>query len=82
MMIRHDKWHLVGHKFPSKGAYNIKDLLTLVHVVVFPLPCRPTNIITLFLPFVGVHGFTPEKHPLLIPLGIGEEIRHYAYMMS
>ena len=33
--------------------------LTFVQVVVFPLPCRPTNIIMLPLPFVGCQAGTP-----------------------
>lgn len=32
---------------------------TLEHVVVFPLPWRPTNMITLFFPLVGVQALTP-----------------------
>lgn len=33
--------------------------ITLEQVVVLPLPCKPTNIITLFFPLVGVQAFTP-----------------------
>lgn len=33
--------------------------VTLEQVVVFPLPWRPTNMMTLFLPLVGVQAFTP-----------------------
>jgi hypothetical protein len=36
----------------------------LVHVVVLPLPCRPTNMIMLALPFLGVCGFTPGSTSL------------------
>lgn len=32
---------------------------TLEQVVVFPLPCSPTNMMTLFFPLVGVQAFTP-----------------------
>ena len=34
-------------------------LPTFVHVVVLPLPCRPTNIMTLFLPLLGCQTCTP-----------------------
>ena len=32
---------------------------TLLHVVVFPLPCRPTNMITFCFPLLGFHCLTP-----------------------
>jgi len=32
---------------------------TLVHVVVLPLPWRPTNMMMLFCPLTGCHAFTP-----------------------
>ena len=36
-----------------------EHLHTFVHVVVFPLPCKPTNMMILFFPFVGCHAGTP-----------------------
>ena len=33
--------------------------LTLVHVVVFPLPCKPTNMMILGLPLTGCQAGTP-----------------------
>lgn len=32
---------------------------TLLHVVVFPLPCRPTNMMTFCFPLLGFHCLTP-----------------------
>lgn len=57
------------------GVYLQVCAVTLEQVVVFPLPCRPTNMMTLFFPLVGVQAFTPgstswkhSKHTLqLIP---------------
>ena len=34
-------------------------MITFVHVVVFPLPCNPTNMMTFGLPLVGCHCFSP-----------------------
>ena len=37
---------------------------TLVHVVVFPLPCSPTNMITFDFPLTGCHTGTPGSSNL------------------
>ena len=39
--------------------YHFNNINTFVQVVVFPLPWRPTNIITFCLPLLGCHACTP-----------------------
>ncbi len=45
--------------FPCLLSLKHPTILTFVQVVVLPLPCRPTNMMTLGLFFVGAHGLTP-----------------------
>ena len=45
-------------------SYFSNRVLTLVQVVVFPLPCRPTNMMTFGCPLVGCHTGTPGSSSL------------------
>lgn len=51
----HFQYQRPGHCQAKLNA----SMHTFVQVVVFPLPWRPTNMMTFFLPLVGCQAFTP-----------------------
>ena len=44
---------------PRFFLWGVLPVRTLVHVVVLPLPWRPTNMITFLAPFLGLNASTP-----------------------